>query len=287
MSDAWRSAKIREFEHVAAGAAIALLRVTAKPSRWGGGTAARPVLLADDGRSVKRFTPLPSPPDARGVLRAAYSVPATLIAAEANFALEASDGGRIPLPRPTPAATQPALRTPAAPVGDPRPDAVQPQAEGARPGEHPAAAETETEAEAEVRRLAARLTETEADRDRAEAALAELETWRGELERRLAATTTELGDARIRLREDTEELGRLRDALAAAEARAEQAETQLMSLRGRTQASLPEVVSEAPAASGTGGDSLDGLIQRAEARAADAAARELAQAAASHARSGQ
>jgi hypothetical protein len=106
VSEAWHSAKIKQFEHVLVGPSIALLRVTAKASRRKPIGEDRPTLLADDGHVVRRFVALPSPPDDRGVLRAAYSVPAEVIGADTVFSLSFDDGSAISLPEPTAGASR-------------------------------------------------------------------------------------------------------------------------------------------------------------------------------------
>ncbi|HEX4008613.1 MAG TPA: hypothetical protein VHX62_01310 [Solirubrobacteraceae bacterium] len=101
MSNAWASVRIKKFQQVAAGPSIALLRVTGKPSKHKANSMPRPTLLADDGQVVLRFAALPSPPDERGVLRAAYSVPESVITAETVFSLELKNGHAVSLPAPT------------------------------------------------------------------------------------------------------------------------------------------------------------------------------------------
>ncbi|MGZ4298576.1 MAG: hypothetical protein ACXVE4_14460 [Solirubrobacteraceae bacterium] len=167
MTDAAESLKIAEFEHVAAGPAVMLLRVRAGVPAAGQGPDQRPQLVAEHGGGLQRFAALPSPPDPPGVLRAAYSVPPTLIAPETTFTLELGDGTLVALPAPT-AGT---ARRPAAPL---------PADVGG-----PAAPLPSGGPEAENAELSARL--------------AELEIWSGELERRLADTTDQLADARARL----------------------------------------------------------------------------------------
>lgn len=172
--------EIGEFEHVAVGSSVALLRVSGRSSRPSPAPDWRPVLLAGDGDGRQRFTALPSPPDGEGVLRAAYSVPADVVAAGARFWLELDDGQLAELGSPTPGTAR-------------------------RPAPEPAREETEAD---EMAGLTSALTEA---RDRATqlqvenetmtATLEELEIWRGELERRLADTTTELAETRARLAE--------------------------------------------------------------------------------------
>lgn len=106
MTEAWESAKIKRFEHVTVSPTVVLLRVAGKPARRRLVAERRPVLLADDGDVVKRFVAIPSPPDDRGVLRAAYSVPAELIKPQTVFSLELTDGQVVSLPAPTPGAAR-------------------------------------------------------------------------------------------------------------------------------------------------------------------------------------
>ena len=263
MSDAWRSLKIKQFEQVAAAPSVALLRLTGKaPRRHDATPDERPTLVADDGQEVARFAALPSPPDDRGVLRAAYSVPDRLIKPETVFSLELKDGHVIALPAPVARAESRAAESPS-PVERPSPAATVP------PALTPAAAVTPAPADAAAadealrqeladatRRAEEALLEAAAARDQREAleqrnaelaeslherqaALDELEVWRSELERRLASMSSELGVATARLRSAEEELA----------------------------------VSDAP------GDREE-LRRRAAAEAAEVAARELADAAA-------
>jgi chromosome segregation ATPase len=134
VTDAWHSLKIRQFEHVAAGPSTALLRISGRASRRRVNAGPRPTLLADDGLTVHRFEPLPSPPDARGVLRAAYSVTASAITPDTVFALRLTDGTEIRLPAPTPSATRLGPR-PAAPDAQPAPAHDLPEVEETEPDE--------------------------------------------------------------------------------------------------------------------------------------------------------
>ena len=188
MTDESQSLVIGEFEHVAVGPSVALLRVNGRSWQPRPAPDWRPTLVADDGSGPQRFAALPSPPDAEGVLRAAYSVPAELVTAEARYWLELQDSEIVELGAPVP--------------GTPR--------RGGAPAGAPTAAEPSDQlaslsaALAEARERATRL---QAENETLSATLAELEIWRGELERRLADTTTELADTR----------GRLAQARAAAE----------------------------------------------------------------------
>ncbi|HEX3690625.1 MAG TPA: hypothetical protein VHV28_13060 [Solirubrobacteraceae bacterium] len=194
MTDAWDSLAIGEFEHVAVGPSVVLLRVNGRSSRPRPSPEWRPTLIADHGSGPKRFEALPSPPDAEGVLRAAYSVPSALIAADARFWLELQEGETVELEAPAPG-------TPRRVAGD-----------GAAPAEDPEAAVEGSEPPAEGSdQLTSLSTELADARDRAAqlqganetmtSTLEELEIWRGELERRLADTTTELAETRARLAE--------------------------------------------------------------------------------------
>lgn len=257
MSDAWRSLKIKQFEQVAAGPSVALLRVTGKaPRRHDATPDDRPTLLADDGQEVARFAALPSPADDRGVLRAAYSVPDRLIKPETVFSLELKDGHVIALPAPVARAGSPPAVPPSPPP--PTPPGVTPEPAVTTPlaGTTEAEEALRRELADANRRAEEALLEAAAARDQREAleqhnselaeslrerqtALDELEVWRSELERRLASMSSELGEATARLRAAEEELA---------------------------QAAAP--------------DELEELRRRAAAEAAEVAARELAEAAA-------
>ena len=187
MTDAWDSLEIGEFEHVAVGPSVVLLRVKGRSSHLLPNPESRPTLIADHGSGRERFEALPSPPDAEGVLRAAYSVPAALLAAGARFALELQHGETIDLPAPAPGIPRRAAGGDAPPAQDPGGPV-----EGS---DQIASLSTEL---AEARDRATRL---EGENQTMTATLEELEIWRGELERRLADTTTELAETRARLAE--------------------------------------------------------------------------------------
>jgi hypothetical protein len=95
------SPTIAEFEHVAAGPSVVLLRVRA--SLWGAAAQPdhRPELVAEHAAGLERFAALASPPDPPGVLRAAYSVPSALVGPETTFTLALDGGATIVLPAPT------------------------------------------------------------------------------------------------------------------------------------------------------------------------------------------
>jgi hypothetical protein len=178
VTDESQSIVIGEFEHVAVGSSGLLLRVSGRSSRPRPAPDWRPTLVADHGSGPERFAALRSPPDAEGVLRAAYSVPAALLGPATRFWLELDDGRAVELPEPAPGAA----RRPA-PVGAPAAPAPDQLA-------------TLTAALAEARERAEQL---QRENETMTATLDELEIWRGELERRLADTTTELADTRARL----------------------------------------------------------------------------------------
>ena len=84
MTDGWQALAIGEFEHVAVGPSVVLLRVNGRSSHPRPYPDWRPTLVAEHALGPQRFIALPSPPDAEGVLRAAYSVPAELQMAPAG-----------------------------------------------------------------------------------------------------------------------------------------------------------------------------------------------------------
>ena len=274
MSEAWRALKISQFEQVSAGPSVALLRITGKgPRRRGASPDERPALLADDGQEVARFAALPSPPDDRGVLRAAYSVPEAVIKPETVFSLELAGGHVIALPAPVSrAGGRPAAAPLAAPPPQPTATPAQPAATSAPTTSDPRAEATLRQELADANRRAeeALLEAAAASDQRAaleqrnaelaeslrerQAGFDELDVWREELERRLASMSNELGEATARLRAAEQELDRVH-ALPGTEAQAEAA----------------EVEPAAPV-------DLDELRRRAAREAGEMAARELADA---------
>jgi hypothetical protein len=254
MPDAWNSVKIREFEHVLAAPTVALLRVSGKPRRRS--TAGpRPVLVANDGQTIRRFVAIPSPPDDRGVLRAAYSVSSDLLAPSTTFSLELTDGTVVALPAPQPGVSR-LSPEPGSEVQPEAPDAPEPpdgtderrsglvskltelsarlaESEQARDElqqsvEPISAASERIEHELLGARERAARAETEAKQSAS--ALEELETWRGELERRLTETIDELSEAKIARTQDEAELLRLGGELAEAQAKVELLEAQVTTL---------------------------------------------------------
>jgi hypothetical protein len=241
VTDAWRSVKIEQFEYLMAGSSLAMLRVSATPARRRVRAEERPTLVADDGLSVQRFAAIPSPPDERGVLRAAYSVPGVLITSHTRFSLQMADGSEVALPEPSPSART--GQSVAERVLD-RTDAQRmvaahetARAEAERMvSEHQAARVIAEEAAERARAELLALSQRVVDMERGQAesqtqtsasTLDELETWRGELERRLTATTSELGATKTRLHENDDEIRQLRGDLAEAGARAELAQAQI------------------------------------------------------------
>ncbi len=107
MTDESNALKIAEFEHVAAGPSVTLLRVAGRVAPGDEAPEPRPALVAEHPGGLDRFDPLASPPDPAGVVRAAYSVPAGLIAPGTTFRLEFASGSLIALPAPMPGAARP------------------------------------------------------------------------------------------------------------------------------------------------------------------------------------
>ncbi len=107
MTDESDALKIAEFEHVAAGPSVTLLRVAGRVPPGVQQPQPRPALMAKHRAGLDRFDPLPSPPDPAGVVRAAYSVPATLIAPATTFRLELASGSLIELPAPVAGVARP------------------------------------------------------------------------------------------------------------------------------------------------------------------------------------
>jgi hypothetical protein len=185
VTDESQSLTIAEFEHVAVGASVVLLRVNGRSQDPRPSPDWRPTLIANHTGGPERFAALPSPPDAEGVLRAAYSVPVALLTPETRFWLELADREIVD------------LGTPAR--GTPR----RPAAGAGAGADEPPAADSDqlatlSAALAQARERAAAI---DAENRKLSATLEDLEIWRGELERRLADTTTELAETRVRITE--------------------------------------------------------------------------------------
>jgi hypothetical protein len=258
MPDAWNSVKIREFEHVLAAPTVALLRVSGKPPRRRLTVGPRPVLVANDGQTIRRFAAIPSPPDDRGVLRAAYSVSSDLLAPNTTFSLELADGTVVALPAPQPGVSR-LSPEPGAQATSETPDAPEPpdgtderrsglvskltelsarlaESEQARDElQHSVVPLSEASERLEHELLGARerAARAETEGKQSAAALEELETWRGELERRLTETIDELSAAKITRAQDEAELLRLGGELAEAEAKVELLQAQVTTLAGQ------------------------------------------------------
>jgi septal ring factor EnvC (AmiA/AmiB activator) len=255
MPDAWNSVKIREFEHVLAAPTVALLRVSGKPPRRRLTVGPRPILVANDGQTIRRFAAIPSPPDDRGVLRAAYSVSSDLLAPNTTFSLELSDGTVVALPAPQPGVSRlspdPGSQAPSeAPDAPEPPDGTDERRSGlvskltelsARLAESEQArdelqqsvvpmSEASERVEHELLGARERAARAETEVKQSAAALEELETWRGELERRLTETIDELSAAKISRAQDEAELLRLGGELAEAEAKVELLQAQVTTL---------------------------------------------------------
>jgi hypothetical protein len=254
MPDAWNSVKIREFEHVLAAPTVALLRLSGKPPRRRSTAGPRPVLVANDGQTIRRFAAIPSPPDDRGVLRAAYSVSSDLLAPSTTFSLELSDGTVVALPAPQPGVSrlspEPGSEVQPAPDAPEPPDGTDERRSGlvskltelsARLAEseqardelqqsvEPISAASER-IEHELLGARERAARAETEAKQSASALQELETWRGELERRLTETIDELSETKITRTQDEAELLRLGGELAEAQAKVELLQAQVTTL---------------------------------------------------------
>jgi hypothetical protein len=196
VTDAWDPLAIGEFEYVTVSPSVMLLRVNGRSSRPRPHPDWRPTLVAEHADGPERFAALPSPPDAEGVLRAAYSVPATLMTANTRFWLELQDRETVELGVPAPGTQRRAAPdAPGPPEDDTRAgeDAAGPAEHDTGTGEDPDQLAALSAALAEARD---RATQLQGENETLTATLEELEIWRGELERRLADTTTELAQTR-------------------------------------------------------------------------------------------
>jgi hypothetical protein len=185
VTDESPSLTIAEFEHVAVGPSVVLLRVNGRSRDPRPAPDWRPTLIANHTGGPERFAPLPSPPDAEGVMRAAYSVPAALIAPETRFWLELADREIVELGSPAP--------------GTPRRHAAGAAAGGDEPP--PADSDQLATLSSALAQARERAAAVDAENRKLSATLEDLEIWRGELERRLADTTTELAETRARITE--------------------------------------------------------------------------------------
>jgi len=300
--DPWRSIKLRDFEYVVVSPTTMLLRLGGRGPRWGAG-GSRPTLVATSRDAINRFNAIPSPPDTRGLLRAAYSVPPELVSPTTKFSLHFDDGHVIVLPEPTEGVARPTTRgaavpgapVPVPPVVDPSdvgpPGTVPPGAEAQAVAAVPAAVESIEQPQADERLAAAeaRFAELEAEARRAVAQVQELETWRGELERSLTAATDELSEVRAARRADAARMQQLQDELAAATATNERLRAEAEEARAFTapdsahedelsaaRAKIEGLRLELAAARETAADAkLDAIRHAAETEAREQAEREL------------
>ena len=207
MTDASTSFELVEFEQVQAGPRTVLLRLATRPSEAFTLAGLALVLDGDGDGDAVRLTPLPGPPGAADLLRAAFAAAPELLAGSTTYSLELADGSLVALPAPT---QRSATRHPTP---------------AAAPPEHPDAPRL---AEAEQRAASRRLAIVElqrrlsAEHSRRSAAEAEARTAR-------AAATAEAAahvELRTRLADAEADSERLRTALdeathsAAAEAQA-------------------------------------------------------------------
>ena len=237
VTDAWRSIRLTEFEHVVTGPAQSLLRVCgqAPPDHAPG---PRPVLVIESAAGEARFHPLRAPDDLRGVIRAAYAVPTSLVSGSAGWWLESVGGGRVELPVPVQGAgrrrdeelfaDQPAESMPR---GASQPGSVDGEGSEAGPASPAVSPAIEArgpgaalrEAEAEIRSLAQTVTELERARDD---------------DRRVAAAAIAQADTRAQSAEERE---------TAAIARAEAAEQEAQLAQSRAAALETDLAAQAPA----------------------------------------
>jgi chromosome segregation ATPase len=268
VTDAWQSIKIRSFEHVSAGPTTSLLRVDGKPA-WRRGSSPRPTLLVDTAGEPQRFAALPAPPDPRGLLRAAYSVPSTTVGSESRFWLEHLDGSLTELPAPTKGASRrdPTVGTTVSPEAAPDIEELQlpdaPETER-RADVHAKLAE-QSGALAESERAA---IDNEQARRAAEAELTQAQSEIGQLERRQAEAQAEIERARAEARAEIER-GRAEAEHIRARADGAQADTDrlIADLETATQSRIAEAVADAERRVGEAVTEADGRIADADARA--------------------
>jgi hypothetical protein len=289
VSDAWQSAKIKQFEHVMVGTHGALVRITGRAPRRKSTAEPRPTLLADDGHVVRRFLPIPSPPDERGVVRAAYSVSADVLTPDTVFSLELAGGYVISLPAPTPGAARltPEAETAIEPPPEafPLEDAPAPTeddrrgdvtaklaelsaalAEAERDGAEHKAARAAAEADAEAVRDEARAlgernaalesiaTETE---QRLATAVAETETENEQWAARFSELETWRGELERRLTETTSELDAARTRLRQDETELRDTREQLADAEARAELAHAQLTGLQTQVAGGGGGELD------------------------------
>lgn len=222
--------------------ATSLLRVGGK-SPWRRATSTPPILRIDKSGDAHRFEALPASDEPRGWLRAAYSVPTNLIAADSKYWLEHPDGSQTELPQPV---TGPGRASGDSAAADEHAEyagdtALERELTALRSGRASLEQELDQSRDQlrimtlerdELSRQAAafdgvavkareRAGKAEAANEQLRDTISELEVWRGELERRLAAISSELGVAKAAREADARERKRLHEALADADSRSE------------------------------------------------------------------
>jgi hypothetical protein len=232
--------RVETFEYVDAGPELALLRLA---GRWAAGhPPGGLVLVAVAGGERVELPPLPAPPAAEGVWRAAFSVDADLL--DAAFELEPPVGEPIPLPAPVEqalAGAEPVVEEEVEP--EPQPDAEEPHGifgrlDSARRGALKRALSAEREARKAAERTAA---DERARAERAEAALREqLLGTLGKAEE-LIERIDGIGHTGLSFAEELEAL-RAAHATLLGEVR-EEAATELAAARGELEATRAELAS--------------------------------------------
>ncbi len=280
MTDAWQSIKIRRFEHVSAGPTTSLLRVDGKPA-WRRGSSPRPILLVDTAGESQRFAALPAPADPRGLLRAAYSVPSTIVGSESRFWLEHSNGFLTELPAPTEGASRRDPTVHADELAGAAPDLEDLQLPDALETERRADVHSKLAEQSGALALSERAAlDNEQARRAAEAELARARSEIEELERRQAEAQVDIGRARAEAEAEIEraraeaEHARAEIERARAEAEGGQADVDrlIADLETTTQHRIAEAVADAERRVGEAVTEADGRIAEADARSVAAEA---------------
>lgn len=209
--------RLTEFEHVVTGPAQSLLRVCGSIA-LDRAPGQRPVLVMETAGGEARFHPLRAPDDRSGVIRAAYTVPTSLVTEGARCELEMSDGARIELPVPVEGAGR--LRD----ADDPFPsDPSAGDADSSSADAQSDPTEALRDAESQIRALAQNVIELERARDD---------------DHRVAAAVAAQADGRAHSAEERE---------AAAEGRAQAAEQATQVAQAQVSALETELAAQAPA----------------------------------------
>jgi hypothetical protein len=252
VTNAWRAAEIRQFEHVAVNPSTGLLRVTAKPVGKKLKGRRRPTLVADNGVVVRRFAAIPSPADGGGVLHSAYSVPAELVTPETVFSLELGGGEVISLPAPVAGAARLAAPDPTLDdsPGDGGDDATEERRSDMTAKLVELSAALAEAVHAGARREADRVAaDAQAELARAEASA--LEARVGELEDSIRELSRERDELRDRAAEHEAGAAEARERLSLAEAANEKTAAAISELdvwRGELERRLAETTTELAAA---------------------------------------